>query len=74
MVQKNFIKSIHENNHEIAAAILTKFPQFVNTEIDNINGSPQLPLWVAIHKQDAARCQFLLAHDADPYKKDSVLL
>lgn len=67
--KKTFIKSMDENNYEIAAGILTKFPQFVNTETDNINGSPQLPLWVAIHKKDAVRCQFLLEHNADPYKK-----
>ncbi|STX41095.1 Ankyrin repeats (3 copies) [Legionella donaldsonii] len=67
--KRTFLTSMNENNYEVAAAILTRFPQLVNTEIDNINGNPQLPLWVAIHKQDAARCQFLLAHDADPYKK-----
>ncbi|MFW2570195.1 hypothetical protein [Legionella sp. 29fVS95] len=67
--KRTFLTSMNENNYEVAAAILTRFPQFVNTEIDNINGNPQLPLWVAIHKQDAGRCQFLLAHDADPYKK-----
>jgi len=64
-----FIKSLHENNYEVASAILQKFPQLVDAQIDNINGVPQYPLWVAIHQENKARCQFLLTHNVDPYIK-----
>ncbi|KTD73074.1 ankyrin repeat domain-containing protein [Legionella tucsonensis] len=67
--KKIFIKSLHEKNYEIADVVLKKFPQLVNAQIDNINGVPQYPLWVAIHQKNTDRCQFLLAHNADPYVK-----
>ncbi|WP_392536987.1 hypothetical protein [Legionella sp. 227] len=67
--KKTFIKSLHENNYEVAGAILQKFPQFVGAEIDTINGTAQYPLWVAIHQENRARCQFLLAHNANPFIK-----
>ncbi|MGM9453207.1 hypothetical protein ACTAZI_07690 [Legionella bozemanae] len=67
--KKIFIKSLYERNYEVAAVILEKFPQLVNTQIDNINGVPQYPLWVAIHQGNVERCQFLLAHNANPYEK-----
>ncbi|KTD41077.1 ankyrin repeat domain-containing protein [Legionella parisiensis] len=67
--KKLFIKALYERNYEVAASILEKCPQFVNTQIDNINGVPQFPLWVAIHQGNAERCQFLLAHNANPYEK-----
>ncbi|MCE0724027.1 hypothetical protein [Legionella resiliens] len=65
--KKIFIKSLYDKNYEIADAVLKKFPQLVNAEIDNINGGRQYPLWVAIHQRSMDRCQFLLAHNANPY-------
>jgi hypothetical protein len=71
--KKNFIKSLHEDNYEIAAAILERFPKLnlVNAQIDSIKGvsEPQHPLWVAIKENNVKRCQFLLEHNADPYMK-----
>jgi hypothetical protein len=71
--KKNFIKCLHDDNYEIAAAILEKFPklELVNAQIDSIKGvsEPQHPLWVAIKENNVRRCQFLLEHNADPYMK-----
>ncbi|KTD74938.1 ankyrin repeat domain-containing protein [Legionella waltersii] len=67
--KKMFIKALRDDNYEVADAILGKYPEIVNAEVDTIRGTPLPPLRVAIVEKNVERCKFLLSHHANPYTK-----